>query len=354
MGLRGKAAASDARLLSIAFDAVTQLNSKTLPRLRLGKNTVCVAAGEQIRIHRALAGSLQAQLQDVRGRGEERCCSRSSAVIWPRCVPRRAAKKPTWSFASTAPSDITSVTYGGRFYNRGAQAQIDQLHSFDGGKTWACSYSLTDTTSPWDVIHYEKIENIPAGTKSVLFKYRWNAANAGPDVCGLYAVRMEATHRPASEERKPMEVTFTWNERQEDYTTIQRSHTQLVETLPCTYEINVGGADHPVMESLRINLKNEPTSGAPPVEYGYSDGQDIPDAPKFQDRWVTYGKNLAEGKPYTCTAPSRDNWGAGDPDGKILTDGIVGPPYTGGTAYRYGAMWNKGDSAGGNRRPGPG
>ncbi len=47
VGLRGKAAASDARLLSIAFDAVTQLNSKTLPRLRLGKNTVCVAAGEQ-------------------------------------------------------------------------------------------------------------------------------------------------------------------------------------------------------------------------------------------------------------------------------------------------------------------
>ncbi len=98
------------------------------------------------------------------------------------------------------------------------------------------------------------------------------------------------------------------------------------------------------MESLRINLKNEPTSGAAPVEYGYSDGQDMPDARKFQDRWVTYGKNLAEGKPYTCTAPSRDNWGAGDPDGKILTDGIVGPPYTGGTAYRYGAMWNKGDT----------
>ena len=89
------------------------------------------------------------------------------------------------------------MTYGGRFYNRGLKAHIDLLHSFDGGKTWTRSYSLTDTTSPWDVIHYEKVDNIPAGTRSVLFKYLWNAFNAGPGVCGLYAVRMEANHTPA-------------------------------------------------------------------------------------------------------------------------------------------------------------
>ena len=58
---------------------------------------------------------------------------------------------------------------------------------------------------------------------------------------------------------------------------------------------------------------------------------------------MTYGKNLAKDKPYSCTVPSRDNWGSGDPNGQILTDGIVGSPYTGGVAYRYGAMWNKGD-----------
>ncbi len=45
--LTGKATPFDARLRSIAFHAVTQLNSKTLPRLRLGKNTVCIAAGDQ-------------------------------------------------------------------------------------------------------------------------------------------------------------------------------------------------------------------------------------------------------------------------------------------------------------------
>jgi len=40
--------------------------------------------------------------------------------------------------------------------------------------------------------------------------------------------------------------------------------------------------------------------------------------------------------------PSETNWGAGDPDGTKLTDGIVGPPYPGGTAPSSGLLWNKG------------
>ena len=343
VALQGKAAATDVRLLSIAFHAVTQLNGKTLPTLRLGKNTVYAAAGDPSESI-VLWPDLSKPRYRIYAVEEENVAQPEQRSYLASMCAEKGGKEAYVIFRIDAPNDITSVTYGGRFYNRGVEAQIDQLHSFNGGKTWTRSYSLTDTTSPWDVIHNEKIDDIPAGTKSVLFKYRWNAANAGPAVCGLYAVRMEASHKPASEERKPLEVTFTWNERQEDYTTIGRSHTQLVETLPCTYEINVGGADHPVMESLRINLQGEATEGAAPAEYGYSDGKDLPEAREFQGRWVTYGKNLAKDKAYTCTAPSRDNWGSGDPNGKILTDGIVGPPYTGGVAYRYGAMWNKGDA----------
>jgi hypothetical protein len=343
VSLEAKAAASDVRLLSIALDAVTQVNSKTLPRLRLGKNTVCVAAGEP--------SESIVLWPDLSKPGYKACVIEENNVAQPEqgnylasLCAEKGGEDAYVVFRIDAPADITGVTYGGRFYNRGAEARIDQLHSFDGGKTWNCSYSLTDVKSPWDVIHHEWVNDVPAGTKSVLFKYRWNAAKAGPAVCGLYAVRMEAAHKPSSEERKPVEVTFAWNERQEDYTTVRRSHTQLVETLPFTYEINIGGADHPVMESLQINLQSETAYGTAPVKYGYSDGKDIPAARKFQDRWVTYGKNLAKDKAYACTVPSRDNWGAGDPDGRTLTDGIVGPPYTGGVAYRYGALWNKGDS----------
>jgi len=341
--LIGQTAVSDARLQSIAFQAVTQLNSKTLPRLRLGKNTVCVAAGDQTESIVLWPNLSTPSYRDYVIEEKNVVQPEQRNYLASLCAGS-GGEDAYVVFRIDAPNDITSLTYGGRFYNRGAQAHVDQLHSFDGGKTWIKSYSLTDTTPPWDVVHYEKVENVPAGIKAVLFKYRWNAANAGRDVCGPYAVRMEATYRPADARRKPMEVTFTWNERQNDYTTIQRSHMQLVESLPCTYEINVGGVDHPVMESLRINLRGTPAGGQTPVEYGYSDGQNVPNAEKFRDRWVTYGKNLAEKKPYDCTVPSRDNWGSGDPEGKILTDGIVGPPYTGGVAYRYGAMWNKGDA----------
>jgi hypothetical protein len=90
------------------------------------------------------------------------------------------------------------------------------------------------------------------------------------------------------------------------------------------------------MESLTVNRKG----ARGPVAYGYSDGRDAGGA-KWVGRWVTYGKNLAVGKPYTCSAPSLTNWGAGDPDGKKLTDGVVGPSYSGGTSYRSGALWDR-------------
>lgn len=57
--------------------------------------------------------------------------------------------------------------------------------------------------------------------------------------------------------------------------------------------------------------------------------------------WLTVGRNLAIGKSYTLSAPSRTNWGAGDPDGKKLTTGALGPPYAGGTSYRSGAIWKE-------------
>ncbi len=57
----------------------------------------------------------------------------------------------------------------------------------------------------------------------------------------------------------------------------------------------------------------------------------------------SYGLALAVGllavltmASHTCSAAELCNI-------EVLTDGIVGPPYTGGVAYRYGAIWNEGD-----------
>jgi hypothetical protein len=359
--LLGKAAPSDARLKSISFETVTMLNGKTQPSLRLGRNTVCVGAGEQTESI-VLWPDLQADRYKPYVVEEKNV---KTAADHPGYMGTMFAEKGGEDayavFKIDAPAELTRVTYGGRIYNRGKDAHIDLLHSFDGGKTWTKSYSLADTTPPWDVIHYEKVESIPAGTRSVLLKYLWKSYGAGPSECSLYAVRMEAQYRPADIRFRPMEVSFTWKERQQDYSLVTRSHTQLVEKLPCTYTINVGGVDHPVVDSLRVNLRglsqfsrrglsqfSRSENGTVPLrtgaelKHGYSDGKDV-GGEKFRDRWVTYGKNLAEGKPYACSAPSRKEWQAGDPEGKVLTDGIVGSPYTGGIAYRYGALWNQGE-----------
>src|SRR5207247_115481 len=115
--------------------------------------------------------------------------------------------------------------------------------------------------------------------------------------------------------------TFTWNESQKDRSLVKRSHTQAVETLPATYTIDVGGEDHPVMESLAINLRGARGE----VRQGYSGGKDG-GGEHFVGRWLTVGKNLAVGKSYTLSAPSETTWNAGDPDHTKLTDGVSGPP----------------------------
>ena len=95
-----------------------------------------------------------------------------------------------------------ALEYGGRLYNRAPRSRIEFLHSFDDGRTWQ-SYSLTNTAPPWDVIHYETVEEVPAAMRSVLFKYRLHGPDAGRDACSLYAVSMEEIIGPLTPRERP-------------------------------------------------------------------------------------------------------------------------------------------------------
>jgi hypothetical protein len=125
--------------------------------------------------------------------------------------------------------------------------------------------------------------------------------------------------------------SYDWSERQADRSLVERWHTQVVDQLPAKYVINVGGEDVPVVNWLRVVPATKHTTQ-------YSDGRDV-GGEKFRWRWATYGTNLAVGKPYTVSLPSNDNWGAGDPEGKKLTDGVVGPPFAGGVYPMYSLGW---------------
>ncbi len=350
--LLGKAAAADARLQRISFETVTMLNSKTQPKLRLGKNTVYVGAGDQT--------ESTVLWPDLEGRRykpyvvEEK--NVKTAPSHPDYMGTMFAEKGREEayvvFKLECARPIRRITYGGRLYNRGQNAHIDLLHSFDGGKTWTQSYSLTDTTPPWDVIHYERVDNVPAGARSVLVQVslerlqrrlrrvqslrradggRLSAAERGFQAYGGDLHLERAAGRLLAGDAEP--------------------HATGGEG-PFTYAIDVGGADHPVVESLRLRLADG-EAGAAPVKYGYSDGKDV-GGEKFRDRWVTYGKNLAEGKPYTCSVPSRNGWGAGDPRGQDPHRRHRGLALYGRRRLPVRCALERGRQAGRDRRPGQG
>lgn len=336
VSLRGSRKEEDAVLHDIEIQTTTMLNSKTQPRLNIGRNAVYVGAGpqtESIVVWPDLQGT-NAQPWLV---AQENMTSASRHPGYQGVMfATEPGREAHVVFRIDAPRELTRLEYGGRLYNRVPGSRIEFLHSFDGGATWTRSYALTNTAQPWDVIHYVTVDQIPPGARSALVKYRLEGPVAGPGACSLYAVRIEANHQPVKQESKSLKITFNWSERQEDYTLLERSHTEVVTTLPHRYTINVGGADHPVMNWLDVRVRSD--DAARPG--GYSDGRDA-GGEKYVSRWVTIGRNLALGRPYTVTVPSMDQWGAGDPEVTKLTDGIVGPPYPGGIAPTLAACWNE-------------
>jgi hypothetical protein len=319
----------------LKFETITQLNSKTQPRLNIGKNTVFVGAGEQTESI-VLWPELQADRYKPMAVEAKNIKTDKKHEGWHGVMGSSEKGAEGYViFKIDAPQDLTRIIQSARMYLKKPKAEIRFEHSFDGGKTWTKSYSFTDTQQPWDDIHDQITTNIPVGTKSVLFKYVLKDAS-------VYSIRMEANHKVPPSHATPLEVTFNWAERQADYSLVKRSHTQLVEKLPATYTIDVGGTDHPIVESLTINPKGARNAD---VKYGYSDGKDV-GGEKWIGRWVTYGKNFAVGKPYTVsTPPSKNQWDAGDPDGKALTDGRVGSSYSGGAGFKEGPLWDKGTNS---------
>lgn len=325
---------ADITLRQLEVRTTTALNSKTQPRLNVGRNTIYVGAGDQTD-----STVFWPELQNDRYKRliveEKNVASVREHPGYQGAVHPARANEDAWLvYRLDAPRDLRRISFGGRFYNRAPRSHIDLLYSLDEGNTWTRSWSLNQTDIPWDVIHYEAVD-VPPGHRSVQIKYLMNTPDASPSGCSIYAVRLEAHSAPIDPGYQPVEVTFTWKERQKDRSLVQRSHTERIDKVPAKYIINVGGEDHPVMESLAVGLKG--AGGG--VRYGYSDGRDA-GGERYVGRWVTPGRNLAVGKSYTLSAPSQTSWEAGDPDGRKLTDGIVGPSYAGGTSYRSGALWN--------------
>jgi hypothetical protein len=334
--LLGKAAAADAALRSIAFETTTMVNSKTLPRLNLGRNMVYVGASEPYG-STVLWPDLRAEHYQAFVVAESNVAAAAQHPGYQGTLYAARPGEDAWiEFRADTPGEMAHVHYGGRLYNRAPGSAIEFRRSFDQGATWTTDYTLSDTEMPWDVLHETTVE-APPGVRTVLLRYVLRSPQAGPNACSLYAVRMEASYRVPAPGPDPVDVTFAWSEVAEDGSLRDRSHTQRVTSWPTRYPICVGGADHPRMRFLRVC----PAGTLAETKEGYSDGVDA-GGDRLLPQWVTYGRNLAKGKPYTVSLPSNDRWGAGDPEGRKLTDGVVGPPYAGGIGPTYALGWDDG------------
>ena len=324
-------------LSSLAIETITQVNAKALPHLTVGRNRISIDAGEQ-----ADTMVLWPELRGDRWQNDvydsQNIASQSinvptnyTAVVFPA----RADQDAYLTYRMDAPSDITQLMYGGRLSNFYPGSYIDFLHSFDRGATWITSYHFDSTEAPWDVIHYETVTGVPQGTRSVLFKFLIHTTSVEMRPTGLYSARMEAAYQPLAGGGAPIDVTFSWAEVQRDHTLVERTHKAVVTSFPFAYDLNVGGVDHPLVRSLRVNLQ----ASGDGTSYGYSDGRDA-GGEKYLYRWRTDGANLAQGRPYTMSRPAEDFQGSVGPENtNILTDGVVGAPEAGGLAYLWGQCW---------------
>ncbi|MCS7239463.1 MAG: hypothetical protein NZ899_14520 [Thermoguttaceae bacterium] len=320
----------------VEIETRTMLNSKTQPHLRLGLNTVHVDAGEPVEPI-VLWPDLQGEAYRQFVVEEVNIATEREHPGWRGVMFAREPNKEAYTvYKIRAPRPIKRIVYGGRFYNRAPGAQIQLLHSFDGGRSWQLAWTLTETEQPWDDIHYVTVDDIPPDTREVLFKYLLRARQAGSMACSMYSVRMEVQHEVADPVFRPFDVTFTWEEIQPDRSRVRRSHTQRIDRVPFVYTIDVGGTDHPVVESLEIASCGQKEN----VRYGYSD--DRPGLGKqVIDFWQELGTNLLQGKPYTLSHEPNGAWGGDDPARRKLTDGVVGSNYAGGTAMQYAAGFDE-------------
>jgi hypothetical protein len=226
--LLGAADPAGAVLTSIALRTVTMLNSKTQPQLKLGRNTVHVGTGdpsESIVVWPELQGDAYKPYVV-----EEKNVRTRSAIrdTRERCSPRGRARRLTWSSRSKRRGHHRRhlrrpvLQPRPRIADPSAALVRRRRHverNLDAGRNPPALGRDPLRAGP----------RRAAGARKVLFKYAWNSSGAGPSACSIYAVRMEVNHEPAVPGFQPLEVTFAWNERQEDYSLVPRSHTQLIE-----------------------------------------------------------------------------------------------------------------------------
>jgi hypothetical protein len=331
---------------TVELKTITQLNRRTLPKLTLGSNRVSLAAGRQVDttvfwpvLHDDMYKRTVYEARNI-------CTDKKPDGMYKATLGagvNGADCEAVWRVET--PTDMLTATLGAVVTNRSPAHSVALSYSFNG-EDFSEFYRKSDGSSPFDkqVLHSLNAEGA-SGTRQVYFKTsffcRSGAATYG--MPGVQDVLMQVEHRARDAGFRPIEVTYNWTEHRETGD-VTRSHTELIESLPHDYAINVGGFRDPTMNWVRMNLQSDDAADHPMV-YGYSDGQDVGTGAEPEMLVYSWGANIARGKAYTASRPS--SVASHNPDtGSELTNGkiIAATDYiTSKNVQAATAMWSAGN-----------
>jgi len=319
---------TDVGLNQLEFTTITQLNRRTLPKLTLGTNRIHVSAGRQVdttvlwpALHDGLYKKTVYSARNIHADEKPDGMYKATLGAGADGVPCEA----TWRIQ--VPTDICGVTFASIVTNRSANSYVSLQQSLDG-EHFTEFYRKGDGSVPFDkqVLYTLTDEQIAPVTQQVYFKGVFFCKNnaATYNMPGIQDLLLRVERRPRPMGFQPIEITYNWTEHRASGD-VTRSHTELVASLPCMYEINVAGFRDPTMNWVRMNLKDAAPDRRQHA-YGYSDGEDV--GPGFETLPViyTWGTNVARGKPYTASRPSSENSKNPDADGCELTNGKIIAP----------------------------
>ena len=269
------------------------------------------------------------------------CRCRGSSPRSP--IPPCSSQDAHLTYRMDAPADITRVVYGGRLHNFRPGSYIDFLHSFDGGATWI---RLVPSERGQQALRRHPLRDGDRHSRR-----RQNGALQVPrsttpaPTPGARAastrLRMEVNHRPraagagaggrhAAVEGGPCRIARRWREATASAST----------EFPFKYVVNVGGSDHPVMES--IDRERQGRSGC--RRRSGTATASTPAGRRYVHTKRTDGANLAKNRPYTFSrAPSGfQGIAPGRATPRSSRTAWSARPRRGGMSYWWGQCWSAG------------
>jgi len=292
-------------LKRLSLVTVTQVNFRTLPALKLGKNEIVAVSDEQLEyvtLNPRLTGGQHAK-EVFKAEGWQ---SQDKPRDWHPSI--RATEKAELVLKAAAPRDIKHVRMActAHVTEPGAEFEL----SVNGGKEWKQLGKFEFKGAPYDRRISAETRDFPAGTREVLMRYAFDEGGSG-----LVNVFAEVGYEPAGG-FMPYDVTYSWSEWR-DGKWVEREHAERVKSAYHRYAVNVGGERPPKMNWLRIWPAGK-------GKLGYGDGEDVGTKAERPQWSVRYGELLSAGCKYEASRPAS----AAFPDtgGKLLTDAYLAVP----------------------------